>query len=102
MSIPKIHREDDTLTVCINGGFNLWVKNMITNHIGEEIQNLDIDLTNCKYIDTEGIIFLYEWQQNDQKLQLKNPPEVFFGMLDILELSDSWQPNIINKNEELL
>ena len=102
MSIPKIHREDDTLTVSINGGFNLWVKNMITNHIGEEIQNLDIDLTNCKYIDTEGIIFLYEWQQNDQKLQLKNPPEVFFEMLDILELSDSWQPNIINKNEELL
>ncbi|MDZ7660023.1 hypothetical protein [Fodinibius sp.] len=102
MSIPKIHRENATLTVKIRSGFNLWVKNIITTHTSEEIETLDIDLSDCNYIDTEGIIFLYEWQQNGRNLQLKNPPEVFFEMLDILELSDSWQPNIINPNEESL
>ena len=93
MSIPKIHRENTNLTVEINGGFNLWVKNMITTHVGNKVKTLDIDLSNCTYLDTEAVIFLYEWQNKGRKLHLTNPPEVFFEMLDILELTDRWQPN---------
>lgn len=99
MSIPKIHKEGSTLNIKIKDGFNLWVKNMITTHIGDHTRTLCIDLSECKYIDTEGVIFLYQWQKNGNNLQLMHPPEVFFEILSILELTDSWQSNIINPNK---
>lgn len=102
MSIPKIHKEGSTLYIKIKDGFNLWIKNLITTHIGDNTSTLRIDLSECKYIDTEGIIFLYQWQQKGHNLQLIQPPEVFFEILDILELNDSWQPNILKPNEESL
>ncbi|PAU95115.1 hypothetical protein CK503_02630 [Aliifodinibius salipaludis] len=102
MSIPNIHREGTTLNIEIQGGFNLWVKNMILNHINNYTHALKIDLTECKFIDSEGIIFLHQWQQKGKDLQLINPPDVFFEILEILELDDSWQPNITNTNEESL
>lgn len=102
MSIPKIHKEGTTLSIKIKDGFNLWVKNIITTHISDTTRTLRIDLSECKYIDTEGIIFLYQWQENGKKLELIHPPDVFFEILDILELKDSWQPNILNPNEESL
>jgi ABC-type transporter Mla MlaB component len=80
----------------MQGGFNLWIKNMILNHINKNTNLLKIDLTECKIIDSEGIIFLHQWQQEGKELQLINPPEVFFELLEILELDNSWQPNVIN------
>lgn len=102
MSIPNIHRDGSTLNVSIQGGFNLWIKNMIANHINKNTDTLKIDLTKCKFIDSEGVICLHQWHQNGNNLQLINPPDIFFEILEILELTNSWQPNIINTNEELL
>ncbi len=96
MSIPNIHKDGSTLNIKMQGGFNLWIKNMILNHINKNTNFLKIDLTECKIIDSEGIIFLHQWQQEGKKLQLINPPEVFFELLEILELDNSWQPNVIN------
>ena len=96
MSIPNIHKDGSTLNIKMQGGFNLWIKNMILNHINKNTNLLKIDLTECKIIDSEGIIFLHQWQQEGKELQLTNPPEVFFELLEILELDDSWQPNVIN------
>lgn len=96
MSIPSIHKNGTTLNIKIQGGFNLWIKNMILNHINNDTHVLKLDLTECKFIDSEGIIFLHQWQQNGKDLQLINPPDVFFEILNILELDNSWQPNIIN------
>lgn len=69
---------------------------MILNHISNSTKTLKIDFGGCKFIDSEGIMFLYQWQQDGKNLQLINPPEVFFELLEILELDNSWQPNIIN------
>lgn len=102
MSIPSIHRDGSTLNIKIQSAFNLWIKNIILNHINENTQILKIDLSACKFIDSEGIIFLHQWQQNGKKLQLINPPEIFFEMVEILELGDSWRPNVIKTNKELL
>ena len=96
MSIPNIHKDGSTLNIKMQGGFNLWIKNMILNHINKNTNLLKIDLTECKIIDSEGIIFLHQWQQEGKELQLINPPEVFFELLEILELDNSWQPNVIN------
>lgn len=102
MSIPNIHKDGNTLNVSIDGGFNMWVKNMITNHISNNTQQLIIDLDSCSFIDSEGVIFMYKCQQNNISLQLINPPKTFFEILEILELEDSWQPNIVNTKDELL
>lgn len=102
MSIPSIHKEETELNIKIEGEFNLWIKNMILNRINEETNMLKIDLTNCKFIDSEGIIFLHQWQQNGKDLKLINPPEIFFEILKVLELDNSWHPNIVNTDEELL
>lgn len=74
----------------------MWIKNMILNHINKNTNLLKIDLTECKIIDSEGIIFLHQWQKEGKELHLINPPEVFFELLEILELDNSWQPNVIN------
>lgn len=102
MSIPGIHRDGSTLNVELKSGFNLWIKNMILNHINENTHILKIDLSACKFIDTEGIIFLHQWERDGNELQLINPPDVFFEILEILELDNSWQPNVIDTNKELL
>jgi len=96
MSIPNIHKDGSTLYIKMQGGFNLWIKNMILNHINKNTNLLKIDLTECKIIDSEGIIFLHQWQKEGKELHLINPPEVFFELLEILELDNSWQPNVIN------
>jgi ABC-type transporter Mla MlaB component len=100
MSIPSIHKNGSTLNATIQSGFNLWVKNFIANHVSEEIHTLNVDLSGCKYIDTEGVIYLYKWQKDGKSLQLIDPPDIFFEILEILELHNSWQPNILNSNEE--
>jgi anti-anti-sigma regulatory factor len=99
MSIPNIHKDGSTLNVQIEGGFDLWIKNMILNHITNDTHTLEVDLTECKFIDSESIIFLHQWQQDGNNLQLINPPEVFFEILEILELDNSWHPNIQNTNK---
>lgn len=88
------------MNIKIQGGFNLWIKNMILNHINNDTKVLKIDLSECKFIDSEGVIFLHQCQQDGKELQLINPPDVFFKILEILELDNSWQPNVINTNKE--
>lgn len=100
MSIPSIHKDGSTLYVTIQTGFNLWVKNFIQNHINGGIHTLKVDLSGCKYIDSEGVIYLYKWQKDGKSLQLIDPPDIFFEILEILELDNSWQPNVLNPNEE--
>ncbi|WP_440999941.1 STAS domain-containing protein [Fodinibius sp. SL11] len=100
MSIPSIHKNGSVLTVTIQSGFNLWVKNMIANHINDDIRTLRIDLTGCNYIDTEGVIYLYKWQKDGKSIELIDPPDIFFEILEILELDNRWHPNVLNRNEE--
>lgn len=99
MSIPNIHKDGDTLNVSIDSGFNVWVKDMITNHITDNTRKLVINLTECPFIDSEGVIFMYKCQKENILLQLINPPETFFEILEILELENHWQPNITNTKE---
>ena len=78
------------LQVQIHGSFNLHVRNVIENHITKGIKKLEIDLSACDLIDSEGVIFMYQWQRDGQELELKNPPHILFEILDILELREQW------------
>lgn len=98
MNMFETHREGSILEVKIPRNFNLWVKNMIENRLGKEVTQLIVDLTRCKIVDSEAVIFMYEWQNNGHTLILVNPPEIFFEIVDILELENEWQLNVSKTN----
>jgi len=90
MNTVNTHREGEVLQVQISGGFNLHLRNMIENHITKGINKLEIDLSACELIDSEGVIFMYEYQRKGGELVLNNPPQILFEILDILELREQW------------
>lgn len=90
MNIIDTHKEGNILTVTVNGHFNLRTKNLIESRLTMEIDRLIINLINCKYIDSEGVIFLHEWQDKGNELLIKKPPPILFEIVEILQLSDSW------------
>lgn len=98
MNILNTHKTGTTLEVTVHRALNLWTKNMIESRLSDEIDSLQIDLTSCPFIDSEGVMFMYRWQQEGHKLRLINPPEVLFEILDILELKRSWTPDYITTN----
>ena len=90
MNTVNTHREGDVLQVQISGGFNLHVRNMIENYVTKEIKKLEIDLSACELIDSEGVIFMYEYQRKGGELELNSPPHILFEILDILEIREQW------------
>lgn len=97
MSTIKTHKKNGLLEVTITGHFNLWTKKLIESRIANDISQLSIDLSNCKFIDSEGVIFMYRWQSSGKELELVNPPDILFEIIDLLELNEHWGPNYIKK-----
>ena len=98
MNILEAHKKGDTLEVQVNAPFNLQVRDMIESRLGDEVESLNIDLSNCQFLDSEAVIFMFQWQRAGKKLQLANPPALLFEILEILELSEHWQPDYIETN----
>lgn len=100
MSIIQTHKSENTLQVKVLNNFNLQTKNKIASRLTKEINKLEIDLSNCRIIDSEAVIFMYKWESDGKKLSLLNPPEILFEIIEILELQKEWEPDTIitNKN----
>lgn len=94
MNIIETHKSDTKLETKIFGSFNLATKNMIESRLNERITELIIDLSECKFIDSEGVIFMYNWQKNGKSLELRYPPDILFEIIEILELTH-WNLNCI-------
>lgn len=90
MNTIDTQKEGKKLKVTIHGDFNLWTKKMIVSRLNPAIDKLDINLINCERIDSEGVIFLHRWMQKGNKLQLVEPPAIFFEILEILNLDNTW------------
>ncbi len=96
MNIIDTHKEGAVLTITVHGAFNLRIKNLIESRITTGVHNLYISLTNCRAIDSEGVVFLHRWQSSGKGLRIKDPPSLFFEVLEILELDSYWDlDNII-------
>lgn len=96
MNIIDTHKEGQVLSVTVHNHFNLRTKNKIESRLTPGINKLTINLINCNFIDSEGVIFLHEWLKSGNELLLKKPPPIFFEILEILELDDLWDlENII-------
>jgi ABC-type transporter Mla MlaB component len=97
-SIIEIDKKDNTLEVDLYSTFNLRVKNILENQLEPHITRLYLDLSQSNRIDSEGIIFLHHWQQSGKELEIVHPPSLLFVILDILEISESWDlKNIITQ-----
>ncbi|NGP77546.1 hypothetical protein G3570_12935 [Balneolaceae bacterium YR4-1] len=93
MSIIESRKSKDTLKVTLLNNFDILTRYKIESRTTKEIENLEIDFSNCKILDSEAVIFMYHWDKSGKTLKLINPPDILFEILEILELSDIWQLN---------
>ena len=93
MSIIEARKSNGTLKVKVLNNFNLLTRNKIESRLTKEIKVLEIDFSTCKLLDSEAVIFMYRWEKSGKELKLINPPDIFFEILEILELKEIWQPN---------
>lgn len=100
MNTIKTHREGELLQIQIHGNFNLHAREMIESRITKGIKKLDIDLSACDLIDSEGVIFMYKWQREGRKLKLKSPPHILYEILEILELRELWDQYYLEPKEQ--
>lgn len=89
MSFIKIKQAGDTLEVVIYGPFNYYTIQLIEAQLTEDVDSLSLILEECTLLDSEAVIFLYNWQKSGKSLSMKDPPDILFEILDILELSDA-------------
>lgn len=98
MSIIESQKNKGSLKVKIHNNFNLLTKKKIESRLTREIDKLEIDMSNCKLLDSEAVIFMYHWNKSGKELNLINPPEILFEILEILELNDHWRLNYTKTN----
>ncbi len=55
----------------------------------ENLNKLELDLSDVKVVDTEAIKFLMERAKNAD-VAIKNPPDVLWEILDILGIRDEF------------
>lgn len=90
MNTINTHKKENCLSVTVHGFFNLYTKKRIMSHITPGITKMCIHLNNCDLIDSEGVIFLHRWIDSGNELEISNPPAILYEILDILELTRSW------------
>lgn len=94
----KVTRSKDRLEVVIERNFNLSAIRELEQHLGEDIDELVINLEYSFFLDSEAIIFMHRWLEQGKKLRLLNPPEIFYEILDVLDLTNSWKVDQILTN----
>ncbi len=83
----EYHKTDQTLFVKLKSDFTYpAVKKLETLINVEDFENLVIDLTEAKIVDSEGIRFIYSVMKEGVKVSLVNPPYVFGKIVDVLKL----------------
>lgn len=100
MNIIETNRQDGALEVQVMDAFNLATKNVLESRLSDEISDLKIDLSRCRLVDSEAVIFMYRWQRSGKALEVINPPEILFEICDILELNDHWELNVTQTQNE--
>lgn len=90
MNTITSRKEGKKLKITVFGDFNLRTKKLILSRLNPAINTLIITLIDCERIDSEGVIFLQRWLKEENKLQLIEPPAIFFEILELLNLDSSW------------
>jgi anti-anti-sigma regulatory factor len=78
-------RHGDTLTVRPRRDFNLMAVRHLKYHL-EDATRVRIDLARARLVDTEAVMALFRLQKRGVEVILLEPPDVFFEVLEVLEL----------------
>jgi len=89
MNIMNVKKTKNSLQVALTGDFNLNSVRQISGLLSDR-NELIIDLTHSRFADSKAILFLDELLKKGNSVRLKNPPKIFFEVLHILGLHESW------------
>jgi hypothetical protein len=77
------------LEVVLSTDFNLNAVRQIQKLLKDR-EHLYIDTSNSRFINSEAIIFMHRYMDEGKKLEIKNPPRIFYIALHILGLHEVW------------
>ncbi|MDZ7720050.1 MAG: hypothetical protein U5K72_14645 [Balneolaceae bacterium] len=84
-------KTSNKLEIILTGDFNLKAVRKISDLLNDRSE-LDIDLKNARFVNSKAIIFLNKLMHRNPPVvvRLKNPPKIFFKLLQILGLHKKW------------
>lgn len=85
-------KDKHRIEVELPGDFNLNAVKLISEQLGER-KDLWIDLSKAHFVNSKAIIFLHKLMFADKqvKVRLKDPPKLFFELLQTLGLHTEWK-----------
>ena len=87
-------KDGDTLRITLHRDFNLLTARKVRRLCGD-VNAVYIDLSRSKFVDTEGIIVLFELIRGGKTVRLHQPPAIFFEVIDILGLESVFRPEAL-------
>jgi ABC-type transporter Mla MlaB component len=78
------HR-DDTLTVRLSNDFN-WLAVQQIEPLTADATHIRIDLSDVRLLDTEALMLIERLQRAGKTVQLIDPPDLLYDLIDLLEL----------------
>lgn len=79
----KWEKEKGKLKVELLGDFN-YERVLRLRELLKENEELELDLKNCKFVDTEAVDFLYNLRLKGKRYRLLNRPELLDKVCSIL------------------
>ncbi len=92
----KYEKKKQSLLVELEGEFNLDAVRKISEVLGEQ-EELVIDLSRSAFVDSNAIVFIHRLMEKGTGIQLENPPEIFYEVIQILGLHQKWDLNRLVK-----
>ncbi len=84
-----LERHGETLTLRPRRDFNLMAVRHLKYHL-EDATRVRIDLARARLVDTEAVMALFRLKQQGIIIRLLDPPDIFYEVLDVLELSEAF------------
>lgn len=91
MNMMQYKKSSQKLEVILSGDFNLNAVRKISEQLDDRTE-LSVDLVHSRFVNSKAIIFLHQLMKSTPavKVNLKNPPRVFFELLNVLGLHEEW------------
>lgn len=92
MNTMNYKKTSKKLEIELTSDFNFKAVRKISDLLNDRSE-LDIDLKNARFVNSKAIIFLHKLMQSNPPVvvRLKNPPKIFFELLQTLGLHKNWK-----------
>lgn len=77
--------DDGRLTVRMTHDFN-WPAAQRIAALAEDANHVVIDLADVRLLDSEALVLLDRLQRAGKTVQVREPPPLFYELIDVLEL----------------